>query len=338
MSQFAFLQREWPAVSDAAARAEASVHTDPRSACFYARRALELAVAWAYKFDPALKLPYKDNLSALIHDPSFKAAAGEAVFSKARVIVTLGNRAVHGQRAIPPDDALVAVRELFHVTYWLARTYGRAVRPAPGLAFDAAALPKATPAPRQSAEQLQQLEAGLRARDEKLAAVLADKAAFDEALKRLRAEVAAAKQAAAAQPDTHDYSEAETRDYFIDLLLKEAGWPLDQAHDREFEVAGMPKPQGKGFVDYVLWGDDGKPLGLVEAKRTRRDARVGQQQAKRKRTAWSGSSASVRSSSIPTAMSTGCGTTRTTRRARCRASTRRRNWSLRSSVAPPANR
>jgi type I restriction enzyme, R subunit len=42
----------------------------------------------------------------------------------------------------------------------------------------------------------------------------------------------------------------------------------------------MPNTEGKGFVDYVLWGDDGKPLGLVEAKRTRRDARVGQQQAK----------------------------------------------------------
>ena len=39
-------------------------------------------------------------------------------------------------------------------------------------------------------------------------------------------------------------------------------------------------PRVKGFVDYVLWGDDGKPLALVEAKRTRRDARVGQQQAK----------------------------------------------------------
>ncbi|HWG04385.1 MAG TPA: DEAD/DEAH box helicase family protein, partial [Beijerinckiaceae bacterium] len=82
------------------------------------------------------------------------------------------------------------------------------------------------------------------------------------------------------QPDTHDYSEAETRDYFIDLLLKEAGWPLDQKRDREFEVAGMPNNEGKGFVDYVLWGGDGKPLGLVEAKRTKRDARVGQQQAK----------------------------------------------------------
>jgi type I restriction enzyme R subunit len=42
----------------------------------------------------------------------------------------------------------------------------------------------------------------------------------------------------------------------------------------------MPNERGQGFVDYVLWGDDGKPLGLVEAKRTRRDPRVGQQQAK----------------------------------------------------------
>ena len=280
MTQFAFLQREWPSVFDAAGRAETAVHADPRTACFYARRALELAVAWAYKYDPGLKLPYQDNLSALIHDPSFKQTAGEAVFSKARVIVTLGNRAVHSHRAIPSDDALVAVRELFHVAYWLARTYGRVARPAPGLTFDASALPRATPAPKQDAEQLQRLEASLRERDEKLAALLSDKSALDEELKRLRAEVAAAKKAAAAQPDTHDYSEAQTRDYFIDLLLKEAGWPLDQARDREWEVSGMPNKDGTGFVDYVLWGDDGKPLGLVEAKRARRDARVGQQQAK----------------------------------------------------------
>ena len=291
MSQFAFLQREWTAVYDAAVRAEVAVHRDPRTACFYARRALELAVAWAYKHDPALRLPYDDRISALIHEPSFKQAAGEAVFSKARVVNTLGNRAVHGHRDVPPDDAVVAVRELFHVAYWLAHTYARAERPSPALAFDPAKLPRPGPSPRQTAEQLRQLEAELRARDEKLAVVLADRTALDEELKRLRTEVAEARKSAAAQPDTHDYSESETRDYFIDLLLKEAGWPLDQARDREFEVAGMPSfafgsggagpnRDRKGFVDYVLWGDDGKPLGLVEAKRTRRDSRVGQQQAK----------------------------------------------------------
>ena len=280
MSQFAFLQREWSPVFDAASRAEAAVHADPRTACFYARRTLELAVNWAYKHDVALRLPYRDNLSALIHEPSFKQAAGEAVFNKARVIKSLGNRAVHDHRAVPEADALAALRELFHVAYWFARTYARAGRPAPGLAFDPAALPRPAATQQQTAEQVRTLAEGLRKRDEKLATLLADKGALDEELKRLRAEVAKAKKAAAAQPDTHDYSEAETRDYFIDLLLKEAGWPLDQARDREFEVSGMPNKKGQGFVDYVLWGDDGKPLGLVEAKRTRRDARVGQQQAK----------------------------------------------------------
>ena len=280
MSQFAFLQREWSAVFDAASKAETAVHADPRTACFYARRTLELAVSWAYKHDAALRLPYRDNLSALIHEPSFKQAAGEAVFSKARVISTIGNRAVHSHRAVPEADALAALRELFHVAFWFARTYARAERPALGLVFDPTALPRHAAIGQQTAEQLRTLEDGLRERDEKLSTLFADKDALDEELKRVRAEVAKAKKAAAAQPDTHDYSEAMTRQYFIDLLLKEAGWPLDQDRDREFEVRGMPNAQGKGFVDYLLWGDDGKPLGLVEAKRTRRDARVGQQQAK----------------------------------------------------------
>ena len=280
MTQFRFLEHEWPAAFEAAARAEVAAHTDPRAACFYARRALELAVAWAYKHDAALRLPYQDNLSALIHEPTFKAAAGEAVFNKARVIVTLGNRAVHSHVPIPAADAVMAVRELFHVCYWLAHTYARDARPASTLAFDPDALPRTVLITRQTAEQLRGLEVSLRERDEKLVALLADRTALDEELSRLRAQVAEAKKTAAAQPDTHDYLESETRDYFIDLLLKEAGWSLADERDREFEVAGMPNPEEKGFVDYVLWGDDGKPLGLVEAKRTRRDPRAGQQQAR----------------------------------------------------------
>jgi Type III restriction enzyme, res subunit/Domain of unknown function (DUF4145) len=81
MTQFAFLQTEWPDIAAAASRAEALAHPDPRAACFYARRALELLVHWAYKYDSSLKLPYQDNLQALLHEPTFKKAAGEAVFS-----------------------------------------------------------------------------------------------------------------------------------------------------------------------------------------------------------------------------------------------------------------
>ena len=78
----------------------------------------------------------------------------------------------------------------------------------------------------------------LHERDEKLSALLAGKAALDEELKQLREEFAAVRKVNSAQPDTHDYTETETRDYFIDLLLKEAGWELD-GKNFEIEVSGM---------------------------------------------------------------------------------------------------
>ncbi|TWU45054.1 type I restriction enzyme EcoKI subunit R [Novipirellula aureliae] len=127
---------------------------------------------------------------------------------------------------------------------------------------------------------------------------MADKDKLDVEIKLLRTEVAKAKKAAEKIQDDHDYNEAETRDRWIDEWLKESGWPLDQKRDREFPVTGMNSrlslresstaderafrgAKGDiGFVDYVLWGDDGKPLAVVEAKRTRRDPRVGEQQAK----------------------------------------------------------
>jgi len=259
-------------------QAEGSARTDPRTACFHARRALELLVRWLYQHDARLRLPYDEQLSALVHEPSFKQTAGEAIFAKARVIITLGNRAVHN-RPVAPVDGLTAVRELFHLGYWLAHTYARGTKPAAGLVFRPEALPAAVAEPKQSAEQLQRLEAQVRERDEKLAALLSEKTGLDAALAKAREEIAAARQANAAKPDTHDYSEEQTRDTFIDLLLKEAGWLLDQVRDREFEVQGMPNNQGKGFADYVLWGDDGLPLAVIEAKRTKRDPRVGQRQA-----------------------------------------------------------
>ncbi len=278
-SNFNFLSAEWPALHEAAAKAETYALTDARTACFHARRTLELAVSWLYQNDATLSLPYQDNLSALIHEPTFKTTAGTAVFNKAVLITRLGNQAVHSHRAVTQFDAVTGVRELFHVCFWLARTYARAAKPADSLAFNPLLLRKTTEVSPQTQEQLQTLAAQLAEKDTKLSALFADKETLSQQLETARREIAEIKKKNAATPDEHNYSEAETRDYFIDLLLKEAGWALTETRDREFEVAGMPNKEGKGFVDYVLWGDDGIPLALVEAKRTRRDARVGQRQA-----------------------------------------------------------
>jgi len=280
MSQFSFLASEWPVVYDAAAKAESLARGDPRGACFWSRRALELAVRWAFKHDPAMQLPYQEHLGALLHEPSFRSASGDTVFTKARIVARLGADALQSHRPVRAEAAVDALRELFHVVWWFARTYARCGTLTDPAAFDEAALPSASQAAPQTPDQLQKLEVRLHEQDEKLSILLRDKESLGEELNRLRKEVADARRANAARPDAHDYSEAETRDRFIDLLLHEAGWPLAQKRDREFEVHGMPNARGVGYVDYVLWGDDGKPLGIVEAKRTKRDKNVGQQQAK----------------------------------------------------------
>lgn len=87
--------------------------------------------------------------------------------------------------------------------------------------------------------------------------------------------------------DKIDYSEAETRKLFIDLLLEEAKWQVLDKEGAivpskaciEIEVEGMPNNQGIGYVDYVLFGANGKPLAVVEAKRTTKSPEVGRKQA-----------------------------------------------------------
>ena len=289
MSQFAFLSAEFPEVHSLAARAEAMARTDARGACFYARLSLETVVGWLYRHERSLKPPYEETLAARIHEATFSNLVGPALLAKARIVKDLGNKAAHeGGRAVPPQDGVAAVRELFHLCYWLARTYARGAKPPDSVAFSADALPNNRAVP---AERLEQLNAAAQrfvetvkakeAAEARQRASEEDRARLEAEITRLQAEVAAAKAANSRAPDTHDYDEATTRDTFIDLLLREAGWTFTRpGHDTEYRVTGMPNTPGEGFVDYVLWGDDGKPLGIVEAKRTRKDARAGQQQAK----------------------------------------------------------
>ncbi len=288
MSQFEFLKSEFSPVFGHAGKAERLVLSDPRGACFYARLALETAIKWMYDSDPSLRSPYDNALSALIHEPSFRKLVGNALVTKAKLIKDLGNRAVHdSHRKISEQSSITAVRELFHFSYWLVRTYAKGAKPASDIRFDPGALQKMLTISTSTVQQIKKMREDFDARKKALEqekearlATEAERKKLNEEVKRLRDEIAATKKANQAAPDTHDYNEEQTRDAFIDLLLHEAGWPLDQKRDREFPVVGMPNNTGEGFVDYVLWGNDGKPLGLVEAKRTKKDSRVGQQQAK----------------------------------------------------------
>lgn len=79
---------------------------------------------------------------------------------------------------------------------------------------------------------------------------------------------------------TTDPTEHETRKQYIDAMLRDAGWRLGVDWLEEVELQGMPNQAQVGFADYVLYGDNGKPLAVIEAKRTSVDPAKGRQQAK----------------------------------------------------------
>ena len=272
-SNFDFLQPEFSFLFENARHAEQHARSAPRSSCFYARFTLEQAVHWLYDNDSYLRRPYEDNLGSLIHESSFRQNLKPNLFPKVLTIHKLGNRAAHDEQAPTTRDALRSTEELFHFLYWLSRSYTQHIKTHPSVRFDASLMPSARAERDLNVQQVHNLQQQLAEREQALKA-------RDEELEQLRALVQQLKTRNAAVPDDHDYNEADTRRYFIDLLLKEAGWLLNRPEDREYEVSGMPNQTGKGYVDYVLWGKDGKPLAIVEAKRTRKDPHVGQQQAK----------------------------------------------------------
>ncbi|MEQ9453605.1 MAG: DEAD/DEAH box helicase family protein [Phycisphaeraceae bacterium] len=279
MSNFSFLPPSFRDIDDTARRAESHIHGDPRAACFHARFTLEAIVHWLYRHDPALTMPYDNNLGALLHATSFQNLLPQIVFQKARLIQKVGNQAVHDRKPIRQYDALQVVKELHHVCHWLTRTYVPDAGPAPP--WDDTLIPK----PAKTGDvvpraELERLEQQLAQQNQKDLERQQEQDELNTELQVLRDQLAKIREQSQKKRDSHDYSEAETRKYLIDVDLKRAGWPLDQKRDLEYEVTGMPNNKGLGFADYVLWGDDGKPLGVVEAKKTTVDPQRGQQQAK----------------------------------------------------------
>ena len=282
-SQYALIAGQWPELHEEALKVEQFARSDPRTACFYARRTIELLVEWVYDNDYQLERPVSaQTLAELMYARVFCDLAGEQM-RRFRLLKDLGNKADHHSDPIRTGDAVLAARELFQVLRWFALTYGLDPQRVRGFSFNADLLPSRDAAIAQQVQSREQLEAladqleerDTQLRDQRLAAL-----ASQEELDRLRQEITALRKAneAAARPEP-DLSEFETRRGYIDHYLEEAGWLHGQSCTHEHEVQGMPNATGTGFVDYVLWGDDGKPLALVEAKCSSRDPMEGQRQA-----------------------------------------------------------
>lgn len=285
-SNFDFVPGAWGVTRADAVRAESYGRTDPRSSLIYARRVVEQVVVLIFDLE-RLPVPYKSDLAARIGDSGFRAAVGPEIAAKANLIRKTGNVAVHEARDITPQTALNALRQLHDLLKWAAYTYSAEPDAVPTqTAYDPSLIPAPSVTgsqPPLSTEELNQLLATFEAKDAALEAQKQNNAALQAQLEQMRLAVAAAQAAKQPQSLTVNVSEAETRIQFIDADLREAGWALSEERDREYPVTGMPTVDGgsgNGLVDYVLWGDDGFPLAVIEAKKTMRDALVGQQQAK----------------------------------------------------------
>ena len=270
---FDFLKgkREFESFTSACLEAEKGIIVSPANCAILSRRALELAVKWVYSFDNCLNVPYQDNLSSLIHEPSFRDVVDEDLFPLIKYIIKLGNVAVHTNSSIKREEAILSLHNLHQFVSWIDYCYALDYTAAE---FDESILYKGEEK-RTRPEELRDLYEKLSSKDKRLEQMIKENEALRKQLTQRRVE-----QSKDYHFEVDKLSEYETRKRYIDLDLKLAGWEIGQDALEEVEVTGMPTPSGIGFADYVLYGNNGKPLAVVEAKKTSVDPKNGQQQAK----------------------------------------------------------
>ncbi|XZL24388.1 DEAD/DEAH box helicase family protein [Clostridium perfringens] len=272
-SNFEFLKgkKEFESFSSQCLEAEKSIIVSPATCAILSRRALELAVKWVYTNDSDLVLPYQDNISSLIHNESFRELIDSSMFNIIKYIVKLGNVAVHTNKPITRGEAVLALHNLHQFVSWIDYCYANEYT---ARDFDENELHEGDNK-RTRPEELKDLYEKLSSKDRKLEELINE----NEELRKLRTE----KRKENTENNhfkVDDISEAETRRRYIDVELKLSGWTFGKDVLIEVEIPGMPNNSGVGFADYVLYGDNGKPLAVVEAKRTSVDEKKGEQQAK----------------------------------------------------------
>lgn len=279
-SNFSFLLLEFELLFPTVKRAEEHVFTDPVYCAFLCRKSLEEFVRWLYDNDETLQIPTDTTLNALLHEQSFKELIPQLLWRDINLLRKIGNNAVHTTTPTTEEESLVAIKALHGFALWVVRLYSRSQTPV--AYFDESLLQTGTPVERTRkqlealAKQYQDTQQELQRANDALAS---NQAALDSLKHRLAQVQAIKAENIQTVKATTSLSESETRKVYIDALLKEAGWNLTLPNVIEFELDYVDDPNSNRFADYVLWGDDGKPLGVVEAKKTTADAYKGKRQA-----------------------------------------------------------
>ena len=253
---------QFAAFAPAAIAAERILHIDPSACILNCRRAMEFAVKWMYSVDDSLVRPWQDKLVSLMSNEDFRDIVGTDIYRRMDYIRIMGNNAAHNNKKITEEQAVLCLENLFIFLDFIAYCYGKEYTERH---FDKALL------------QEQTVKTGpvVHIPDVNLDALIAENQKLKEELTARRLE-----QQQTYVPKPLDITEYQTRKLYIDAMLEDAGWTEGKNWLNEVELAGMPNKSNVGFADYVLYGDDGKALAVIEAKRTCVDVAVGRQQAK----------------------------------------------------------
>lgn len=290
------LRAACPELANMGGYAEHYAHTDPESALVKLRNFAERLVDRIYLKLRLQRMP-QSTFVDLLHDASFKTVAAPQVLDKLHLLRRIGNRGAHGE-GVEAADAVRCVNEAWQLARWLHVSFmGGQVDdfaafkepPAEGIDTKAEFKRKAKALAEDNAikeerlkQALQEL-AALRSTDKVTAATTPSP---DAQAAPTVVQLVQVGETATAVANQLRFSEDNTRKWLIDRDLRMAGWGVpkgiasNEAVGQEVEVLHQATTTGKGYCDYVLWDDNGKPLAVVEAKKTVVDARVGQEQAK----------------------------------------------------------
>lgn len=246
--------------AEVAVSAERIYDIDTSACVLNCRRAMEFAVKWMYSADSSLVMPYQDSLISLMSTEEFRDIVGHDLLLRMDFIRKTGNIAAHTGRQINPEQAQLCLENLYVFLDFVAYCYGTDYTEG---RYDPLLLGQQS---EPAAPVVAQVD---------IDKLMAENAA-------LKAELTARREAQQQTyvPKPLDLSEYKTRKLYINAMLADADWTEGRDWVNEVQLHGMPNASEVGYADYVLYGDDGRPLAVVEAKRTCVDVSKGRQQAK----------------------------------------------------------
>ena len=262
---FFLKEKQFEPFAEAAVSAERVLPISPALCATACRTALEFAVKWVYSVDSSLKKPYDQKLVTLISSEDFKDLIPPGMGAKLNYLRKVGNNATHNPKGVSRDQAVLALQNLHSFLDFVAYCYATDYKE---VAFDRSLLDVLAHAETPVApEQPEEVDF----------ATLLDEN-FPKREKLTAKRVAQLKQGYTVKP--MNMTEAQTRKAYIDVMLQDAGWQRGPNWVEEYPIDEMPNKAGKGKADYVLLGDNGLPLAIIEAKRTSVNVEKGRQQAK----------------------------------------------------------